>query len=323
MRRGAILLFVAPLLLAWAPGKPLLHGIASRPFPAIFGVDYPLCRAEAWLSALGMARRELPNPPRLRQLDAGGRLARDALCSLLCPVDVVTPEAANSPQIRVFLKDNVRTADFGRRLDAALADPLRLLLTMCVIRETADAAAAMRKAWPASVAKAVQEVPELETLAQRLDILWRLAHGNDKEEGASSAASLVRLAQAAPGTRASYENADAAVKILLSRMVSQPEAALLWNRLAAQAIYLRGQSLEKQGQPALAEADYSAALARLKKDAFLDNITPDILTARGALRGQRANFSGMCADYRAACALGQCRGLAAAHRHGQCQDDSP
>ena len=69
---------------------------------------------------------------------------------------------------------------------------------------------------------------------------------------------------------------------------------------------------------ALAEDDLSAAL-NTADDTFLR--TPDkvrMLRARGALRMLRNHAEGMCSDLTAACALGDCEGLAAARNQMLC-----
>ena len=95
----------------------------------------------------------------------------------------------------------------------------------------------------------------------------------------------------------------------------------------ARARYIRALAHWRLQQMALAEDDLSAAL-NTTDEAFLR--TPDrvrMLRARGALRMLRNNAQGMCSDLTAACALGDCEGLAAARNQlfctGQPDADAP
>lgn len=82
-------------------------------------------------------------------------------------------------------------------------------------------------------------------------------------------------------------------------------------RLYARSLYLRGMAQLRSGQPALAEADFSAALA-------IDDARADFFLARGASYQVREIFDAMCSDYYQACALGLCEGLASAREQGRC-----
>lgn len=310
------LVVVAGQSLAWTPRKPILHGAVTRPFPTIFQIDYPLCRAEAWLNALDMAEKRLPEAPsRLGQLLRGG-LARKTAAGLYFPVDVVTPPNTNGNEIRVFLEDNANPGNPGD------ADSVAFLLKMCLVWETADTAARLRRIWPTSMESAREKLPELEALGSRLNALWQAWNAPQTDAPVNSGSATLLLARAlkSPGTAESAANAARAIDLLLAREIA-PEGrdnAPLWNHLAAQAIYLRALREEKQGQLALALAGYNTVIARLKKSAFPDNISPQAFIARAALRGQGGDVAGMCADYLEACGMGECQGLAAARRRGEC-----
>ena len=76
----------------------------------------------------------------------------------------------------------------------------------------------------------------------------------------------------------------------------------------------------------LAEDDLSAALNTTDETFLRTADRVRILRARGALRMLRNNAEGMCSDLTAACALGDCEGLAAARNQqfctGQPADDA-
>ena len=148
----------------------------------------------------------------------------------------------------------------------------------------------------------------------------------------TSADALPRLENAAAALPRS-----AAVQLLLAeaqlqagmpqRSIHSSSAALELAPTLARSRYIRALAHWRLQQMALAEDDLSAAL-NTADDTFLR--TPDrvrILRARGALRMLRNNAEGMCSDLTAACALGDCEGLAAARNQmlctGQAEGEKP
>ena len=121
---------------------------------------------------------------------------------------------------------------------------------------------------------------------------------------------------------------SAAVRLLLAeaqlqagmpqRSIHSCSAALDLAPTLARGRYIRALAHWRLQQMGLAEDDLSAAL-NTADEAFLR--TPDrvrMLRARGALRMLRNNAEGMCSDLTAACALGDCEGLAAARNQQLC-----
>ena len=121
---------------------------------------------------------------------------------------------------------------------------------------------------------------------------------------------------------------SAAVRLLLAeaqlqagmpqRSIHSCSAALELAPTLARGRYIRALAHWRLQQMALAEDDLSVAL-NTADEAFLR--TPDrvrMLRARGALRMLRNNAEGMCSDLTAACALGDCEGLAAARNQQLC-----
>lgn len=324
----ALLLGLAlPLICAWLPRRPILHGVSKRPFPAIFHLDYPLARANAWLAALAMAEARLPASinSNLPHLGVDQKLARLAFAALLFPVDVVTPEKANGVQIRVFLKDD---ANLEQR--RAEIDSWRLLLEMCLLWETAKVAQALREEWPRSVNVDRAVMARLEAQAELLRQLWIAVELNaldasppswNESLGDVQASVGILLACALEAPERSLAKIERAVELCLAReanAVDRQEAGL-WNRLAVYAIHLRGLAHERFGQTALAAADFDAALARLAKVGIQDELAAAILGSRAELRKLLGNLEGMCQDLVAACGIGSCSGLAAARRQGLCR----
>ena len=102
------------------------------------------------------------------------------------------------------------------------------------------------------------------------------------------------------------------------RSIHSCSAALELAPGLARARYIRALAHWRLQQVALAEDDLSAAL-NTTDETFLR--TPDrvrMLRTRGALRMVRNNAEGMCSDLTAACALGDCEGLAAARNQLFC-----
>ncbi|MTJ94171.1 MAG: translation initiation factor IF-2 [Desulfovibrio sp.] len=121
---------------------------------------------------------------------------------------------------------------------------------------------------------------------------------------------------------------SAAVQLLLAeaqlqagmpqRSILSCSAALDLAPALARGRYIRSLAHWRLQQMGLAEDDLSAAL-NTTDETFLR--TPDrvrLLRARGALRMLRNNAEGMCSDLTAACALGDCEGLAAARNQQLC-----
>lgn len=313
---AALLLCCTVLLLpvdAPASRRPLIHGICTRPFPAIFQLDYAWCRADAWLRALDNAAARLPPQVsiHLQNLGLDTTLGKLAIASLLFPLDVVTPEKANSRTIRVFLKDAPSHEQLFR-------DVPRILEQMCIIWETSRTVMAMRALWPQNADADSENLPALEELGTLLVQLWNL----ESSTPTTSAALLMAEAGAAPGTRESMEKADSALKILLDRSVkthSEKEKAL-WNLLSAQALHLRALGHQALGESGLAEMDYTTALTRLQTTPGLMDLKGEIAHQRGLLRQSIGKYGLMCADFALACSAGHCRGLAEARRNGLCAD---
>ena len=102
------------------------------------------------------------------------------------------------------------------------------------------------------------------------------------------------------------------------RSILSCSAALDLAPALARGRYIRALAHWRLQQMGLAEDDLSTAL-NTTDETFLR--TPDrvrLLRARGALRMLRNNADGMCSDLTAACALGDCEGLAAARNQQFC-----
>lgn len=293
------------------PRPPLLYGICQRPFPTILKLDYPYCRARAWLSALEMASASLPPLPASHiQSDLPPSLERLAVCALVCQPEVVTPENAPGNEVRVFLH---WPQDPEQAIGSALGESQNLWLEMAIILETGLAVERLSSLWPKEASDAHKDAPELEADANLLRRLWERQPG--EEQNAISTLPVLFAAIRA-GKNPETAIIEPALNLLLTREVSDPANAALWRKLAACLLFNRGLALE--GRPGLASTDFGAALARLGDAPAERDLQIRILLARGQLNREQRNFEAMCADYLEACSFGECQMLSLARRDGHC-----
>lgn len=100
--------------------------------------------------------------------------------------------------------------------------------------------------------------------------------------------------------------------------VASCDAALDLDSGLSRARYIRALGHMRLQQPALAEADLTVSLARRHGLEPQGEDRARRLRARGAVRMQLRDTAGMCEDFGAACALGDCEGLILVRAQGQC-----
>lgn len=100
--------------------------------------------------------------------------------------------------------------------------------------------------------------------------------------------------------------------------VASCAAALDLDSGLSRARYIRALGHMRLQQPALAEADLTVSLARRHGLEPQGEDRARRLRARGAVRMQLRDTAGMCEDFGAACALGDCEGLILVRAQGQC-----
>lgn len=234
------------------------------------------------------------------------------------------------------------TPHAGSAVAAALAATLRapelVAVRRALIADLAQALARVRDTWPASLAEARARAPELEAARARLDALWLALdaagpHAGGWLAGPENLGPLEQAASGAPDNAAvllllaearlrrglpqgALAAADEALRLSLAKSDAGDASDL---GLAGRARYVRALAHWRLDQAALAEADLDAALAAAPaSQAAQGEERARRLRARGAIRLQRRERAGMCADFAAACALGDCEGLAEARRRGHC-----
>lgn len=324
---------------AAGPGSPAAGAavteVVQRPFPLLVPLSYRWARGAAWMSALMAACPELPAAAR-RGLAASGlddRAGRLALCARLHTLDHLTPD--DSPDMAVAVR--LVPASPEARASALRAEDL-LAVERALLLDMEATLLAVQRDWPATLAEARTRAVALDAAAQRLEALWRALAALQAAPGPwacgpEALAALERGVRGAPDNAALWlllaearlqrdlpqgavASAAGALDLMAAGGAKHPADA----RLAARARYVRGLAHWRLGQPALAEADLDASLhAPVAESAPDDAERARRLRARAAVRLARRNVAGMCADFAAACALGDCEGLAVARSRGQCR----
>lgn len=323
-----------------SPAAGAVTEVVQRPFPLLVPLSYSWARGAAWLNALGAACPRLPVGARRALADAGldDRAGRLALCGRLYSLDHLTPE--DSPEMAVAVR-LAPVTDTGEDMQAALTGAARgvelLAVHRALLQDLEQSLLSLQRQWPASLAEARKRAPALDAAAQRLEALWRALGAAQGAPGGWVCApealpALERAVNGAPENAALWlllaearlqrdlpQGAVEAAGEALGRLgEGSPTAANA--RLEARARYVRGLGHWRLGQPALAEADLDAALrAGPPESAALGEERARRLRARGAVRLLRRNVDGMCEDFAAACALGDCEGLAVARSRGHCR----
>ena len=269
---------------------------------------------QGWLRALALAAAasdvsrgalrvcEPPSEPGV-PLDAGGT---PAMCVLRPGAVTISVRALPDARERIarLLADSEQAAVWQRLL-TEMEQAVQTLGTDGADSDQRRAAACVVQALLGDVRQLLPEAAEGWLAgAQSMPLLEELA-----ERVPESA--LVRLLLAEARLRAG----------LPQQCMEAASAALRRAPDMTRARYVRALAHWRLQQLALAEEDLDAALRATPApvgSAAHDALRRGILRARGALRMLRGNTDGMCEDLTAACALGDCEGLAAVRGRGQC-----
>lgn len=297
-------------------------------------MDYPACRAQAWLNALEDAAKQIELSYRhFSRMRLNPHLAGLASAALLYPVTVATPEMAEGLEIKVFLKEARKDGSKNASaISAIISNPAEMLLEMCILAEIQETLLQFGQAWPKSIADSMDKRPALEKLGRRLDGLWfaRVVDSLDKNSLAKaltlSPESAVinflaaRESLAANNPQNALKYASAAIDLASQKAENTSLDNAIWNFLLAQATIIRALAHWRLGQFALAENDFTKGIDLLVE---IPAERSRALLYRADLRRERQNMAGMCADYASACAAGDCSGLSSARRNGFCQAQTP
>lgn len=310
-------------------------------------------RASAWLAALHRAVIAFPQRREIR-MGAVAPAERLALAAQLyraaAPPLADTPNAAKAPDtaedspLHVALSLTSRP-QAGTELILALRNPELLALRHTLISETRDTLEIMDRHWPGGTAALQPATPGVKTpevergfwqardwqrMGARLNGLWLAQAALDLTPegwltGADALNTLERAAREAPRSptvRLLLAEAQLQRNLPQQSIESCTEALRLApgsNLISGRARYIRALAHWRLQQLALAEDDLNAALHTRTPSAPQGAEQARRLRARGAVRMLRRNYPGMCADFSAACALGDCEGLAVARAQKYCR----
>ena len=310
-------------------------------------------RASAWLAALHRAVIAFPQRREIR-MGAVAPAERLALAAQLyraaAPPLADTPNAAKAPDtaedspLHVALSLTSRP-QAGTELILALRNPELLALRHTLISETRDTLEIMDRHWPGGTAALQSATPGVKTpevergfwqardwqrMGARLNGLWLAQAALDLTPegwltGADALSTLERAAREAPRSptvRLLLAEAQLQRNLPQQSIESCTEALRLApgsNLISGRARYIRALAHWRLQQLALAEDDLNAALHTRTPSAPQGAEQARRLRARGAVRMLRRNSPGMCADFSAACALGDCEGLAVARAQKYCR----
>ena len=323
------------------------------PPPVTRDAAWAHARASAWLAALHRAVIAFPQRREIR-MGAVAPAERLALAAQLyraaAPPLADTPNAAKAPDtaedspLHVALSLTSRP-QAGTELILALRNPELLALRHTLISETRDTLEIMDRHWPGGTAALQPATPGVKTpevergfwqardwqrMGARLNGLWLAQAALDLTPegwltGADALSTLERAAREAPRSptvRLLLAEAQLQRNLPQQSIESCTEALRLApgsNLISGRARYIRALAHWRLQQLALAEDDLNAALHTRTPSAPQGAEQARRLRARGAVRMLRRNYPGMCADFSAACALGDCEGLAVARAQKYCR----
>ena len=286
------------------------------------------------------------------RLALAAQLYRAAAPPLADPPNAAEPpDTAQDSPLHVALSLTPRP-QAGAELILALRNPELLALRHTLVSETRDVLEIMDRHWPGGMAAQpttpAAKTPETATspseltergfwrardwqrMGARLNGLWRAQAALDltPEGWLTGADALGTLEQAveeaphSPTVRLLLAEAQLQRNLPQQSIESCTRALRLApgsSLISGRARYIRALAHWRLQQLALAEDDLNAALHTRSTSAPQSAEQARRLRARGAVRMLRRNYPGMCADFSAACALGDCEGLAVARAQNYCR----
>lgn len=330
----------APLVL---PSPVTASAVCPATPPMTVKAARACARATAWLAALRKAAAALPDRREIRMgaVSASERLALAAQLYTARTVFSTAPDKAQKAVVSLLPRHEA-----GDGLFPALRNPELLLLRHRLVQAceallrtvdlrrplpneagVQDHGSALRKLWSAE---------DWDRMAARLNALWLAqdALTLTPEGWLARPESLPALEKAARQLPLNPE-----IRLLLAeaqlqrglpqRAVESCNEALRLAPELGRARYIRALAHWRLQQLALAEDDLNASLTTRRGMAPQGEEKARRLRARGAVRMLRREYAGMCEDFSAACALGDCEGLAVARAQRYCLptaaglDDAP
>lgn len=322
--------------------KPITEVEMRRiPAPLPWAAAYAHARATAWLTAVGKAAGSLPQRREIRMgaVSPGERLT---LAAQLYITAASPPGAEKADPLHAVVTLQPRPQP-EQQILVALRNAGLLELRRRLMEETRATLTRMNRCWPGGSPDAPSgpESPKAELpacagadwtsadwtrMGERLDGLWLAQAALELSPGGwlAAPASLpvlekaARLAPDSPIVRLLLAEAQLQSG-LPQQCVKSCNEALRLDPSLGRARYIRGLAHWRLQQLALAEDDLSSALAARSLPPPQGIERARLLRARGAVRLLRRNYDGMCEDFAASCALGDCEGLAVARAQNYCR----
>ncbi len=313
------------------------HIPASLPWAAA----YAHARATAWLTAVRKAADSLPQRREIR-MGAVSPEERLALAAQLYSAAASSPGAKKADPLQAMVTLEPRPQP-EQQIRVALRHAELLELRRRLMEETRATLNSMNCRWPGGSPDAPSEAESPKArlsactgatwtsadwtrMGERLDGLWLAQAALGPTSGGWLAApdslpvleKAARLAPDSPIVRLLLAEAQLQSG-LPQQCVESCNEALRLDPALGRARHIRGLAHWRLQQLALAEDDLSSALAARSKPPSRGIERARLLRARGAVRLLRRNYDGMCEDFAAACALGDCEGLAVARAQNYCR----
>lgn len=301
---------------------------ATTAAPVTAQMIWLTARAEAWLAALDTARPHCPVAG-----SAGLVVAQEQRLPLVAQLyDLSAPPLSDSEKAATAPGEVSMTLELRPRPQAAklaqglMQNPELLALQQRLLDDTRAAVKQVRQHWQG--ADSLVDVwgrGEWKRATDILQGLWltQQALVLAPEGWLAAPTSLAaldlasRLAAACPVTHLLLAEARVQRNLPQYAIAAATEALRLWPELG-RARYVRALAHWRLQQLALAEDDFTVALAPQQAVPPQGPELARRLRARGAVRLVEQKTDGLCEDFSRACALGDCDGLAHAREQGLC-----
>lgn len=290
-----------------------LWGSAFHPFPLIMSFDYAPTCCLAWLNALSNSENLLPSNIyySIHSLNLDPVMGKLAICALLFPVEVVTPEISSSAEIRVYLKQNESQKS---KIKEILENPLELIEEILLISEIKSLLSQIRKVWPIDLNPDHIDYPLIDKLTGNLRALWNWIcfPGYDSLKNAyincrtSIAIQLKWINQKIEERRP--EEVFKLIDSLEEQLASDNNVTNhdLLRVIQVYILFLKGKTHLQLGQMALAERNFLEAIEDISIFVSCPDLGRELMRQLAFIMRERGNISAMCRYLDKACEYGDC-----------------